>query len=65
MSEREGPLPALGRPDKQAVPEEDDDFASEHDNTTVDEAILADTDDRETESPRGWAGLERRDLTAD
>jgi len=55
----------LGEPDAQPVPDGESDFASEHDNTAVDESILTGTDDREPESPRGWSGLERRNLTAD
>lgn len=34
------------------------DFASEHDDTAVDEEITTGDDGGETESPRGWAGLE-------
>ncbi|HEY8534618.1 MAG TPA: hypothetical protein VIL44_12265 [Micromonospora sp.] len=65
MTERQRPLPALGEPDAQPLPDGDNDFAGEHDNTAVDESILTGTDDREPESPRGWSGLERRNATVD
>ncbi|MEV1286466.1 hypothetical protein [Micromonospora sp. NPDC049679] len=65
MTDRETPLPALGQPDAEPAPESDDDFAGEHDDTAVDEDILTGVDDREPESPRGWAGLERPEVTAD
>ncbi|MFF5084349.1 hypothetical protein ACFY36_45510 [Actinoplanes sp. NPDC000266] len=40
-------------------PDEQEDFAAEHDDTAVDEEITADRDDSETESPQGWSGLDR------
>ncbi|MEU8814647.1 hypothetical protein [Actinoplanes sp. NPDC048796] len=40
-------------------PDEQEDFAAEHDSTAVDEQITADEDDGETEGPRGWSGLEQ------
>jgi hypothetical protein len=54
----------LGRAPGDTTPPdtgEADDFASEHDDTAVDEAITAGRDRGEAESPRGWAGLEARD----
>jgi len=39
----------------------DDDFAVEHADTAVDKSIIDGRDSRESESPRGWAGLEERD----
>jgi hypothetical protein len=43
----------IGDPDDDQA-----DFAGEHDDTAVDEEITSGDDDREPESPRGWAGLE-------
>ncbi|GAB2596556.1 hypothetical protein Aab01nite_71860 [Paractinoplanes abujensis] len=41
-------------------PDEQEDFAGEHSDTTVDEDVSAgQDDDAEPESPEGWAGLER------
>ena len=40
-------------------PGEPDDFAEEHDATTVDPDVATGSGDEETESPDGWAGLER------
>ncbi|MEV4536079.1 hypothetical protein AB0J82_19875 [Asanoa sp. NPDC049518] len=54
----------LGRPEGDTDPADtgaDDDFAVEHEDTTVDEAIVDGDDRGESESPRGWAGLEERD----
>ncbi|WP_164842552.1 hypothetical protein [Actinoplanes solisilvae] len=39
-------------------PDEQEDFASEHDATAVDEDVTAGRYDDEPESPKGWAGLE-------
>jgi hypothetical protein len=50
-------LEALGDPDEDSDGAESD-FASEHDNTAVDEDITSGQDDGEEESPRGWAGLD-------
>lgn len=49
-------LPALG--DAEPVPEDDNDFAGEHDTTAVDREVT-DGDHAEQESPRGWSGLDR------
>jgi hypothetical protein len=51
-------LEALG--DGEPV-DSNSDFASEHSDTTVDESISADRDDKESESPDGWSGMEDRD----
>ena len=40
-------------------PDEGDDFAAEHDDTTVDPDVTADRDEAEPESPRGGDGLDR------
>jgi hypothetical protein len=40
-------------------PDDSDDFAEEHDDTTVDPDITSDRDDDEQESPGGWDGLDR------
>ena len=60
MTQREERLPALGQPVEEPTPEGDNDFASEHDITTVDRDITAGTEDgkREEESPQGWSGQE-------
>jgi hypothetical protein len=58
MTERDGELPALGTPDEQPTPDNDD-FAGEHDATTVDQDVTADRTVGEPESPRGWSGLDR------
>jgi hypothetical protein len=68
-------IPALGQPpldpdndpnagrepdDTGQEPDGDPDFASEHEETAVDEAIITGADtDREPESPRGWSGMQR------
>ncbi|SDY83419.1 hypothetical protein SAMN05421684_1794 [Asanoa ishikariensis] len=39
----------------------DDDFAVEHEDTAVDKSIIDGRDSGESESPRGWAGLEEHD----
>ncbi|GAB1689922.1 hypothetical protein [Krasilnikovia sp. M28-CT-15] len=46
---------AIGDPDVE-IP--DDDFAEEHTDTVVDRDIATGDQPGETESPRGWAGLE-------
>lgn len=59
MTQREERLPALGQPVEQPVPEGDNDFAGEHDSTTVDRDVTAGRDgDKESESPSGWSGME-------
>ncbi|MEV4345731.1 hypothetical protein AB0J83_14770 [Actinoplanes sp. NPDC049596] len=40
-------------------PDEQEDFASEHSDTAVDEDVTADRDDSEPESPDGSSGLEK------
>jgi hypothetical protein len=41
-------------------PDEQEDFAGEHDATAVDEEVAAGRDgDDEPESPKGWAGLDQ------
>ena len=56
-------LPAIGHPpqDPQAPTVNDQpDFAAEHEETAVDEDIITGEDEeREDESPKGWAGMER------
>ena len=59
MTQHEERLPALGQPAEKPVPEGDNDFAGEHDSTTVDDDVMTGESDRETESPGGWSGLER------
>ena len=56
-------LPAIGHPpqDPQAPDLNDQpDFATEHEETAVDEDIIRDGEDeeRESDTPKGWAGLE-------
>jgi hypothetical protein len=59
MTQREERLPALGQPVEEPVPEGDNDFAGEHDSTTVDHDVTSGRDsDRESESPNGWSGME-------
>jgi hypothetical protein len=49
----------IGDPDDAPADSADSgDFAGEHDDTAVDEDIASGDDQGETESPRGWAGLE-------
>jgi hypothetical protein len=50
-------LEALGDPDD--ADDADSDFASEHDDTAVDEDITDGRDRGEEESPRGWGGMDR------
>ncbi|HEX5542811.1 MAG TPA: hypothetical protein VFX60_14815 [Micromonospora sp.] len=56
-------LPAIGHPpqegEAETPPNSNADFAEEHDTTAVSEPILSGENQRETESPRGWSGLER------
>lgn len=64
MSERDdqgrGGLPPLGQPVNQTDPEDEPEFAGEHDKTAVDEEIITGADtEREPESPRGWSGMQR------
>nr|WP_221381184.1 hypothetical protein [Actinoplanes polyasparticus] len=41
-------------------PDEQEDFAGEHDATAVDDDVTADRDDdAEPETPQGWSGLDR------
>jgi hypothetical protein len=50
----------MGQPAGQTAPEDEPDFAAEHDKTAVAEDIITDTDtEREPESPRGWSGMQR------
>ena len=57
---REEHLAAIGQPAGGSPPEEQPDFAGEHDDTAVSEEIVTgEGDDREPESPRGWSGMER------
>jgi hypothetical protein len=51
-------LEALGDPTEDDA---DSDFASEHDDTAVDEDITGGRDRGEPESPRGWAGMDQED----
>ena len=37
----------------------DTDFATEHEDSTVDPDIATNREDGETESPRGWAGMDQ------
>ena len=39
-------------------PDDTGDFAEEHEDTAVDRDITGDKDDRESESPKGWDGLD-------
>ncbi|GIM96982.1 hypothetical protein [Paractinoplanes toevensis] len=39
-------------------PDDDQDFAEEHEQTTVDPAVSSGEDDGEPESPEGWDGLD-------
>jgi hypothetical protein len=54
-------LPAIGHPDQGpnegSRQDEQPDFAGEHNDTAVDEAVVT-GEDGEEESPHGWAGLE-------
>lgn len=64
MTEQEIPrnerLPALGQPPGRPDPEDDPDFATEHDETAVStEIITGEERNREPESPRGWSGMQR------
>ena len=56
---------ALGQTPDGQPPEEDPDFAGEHDDTAVANDIIEGTDSREPESPRGWSGLEKPGITVD
>lgn len=51
-------LNALGQPNEEPYSDIQSDFASEHDDTAVDEEIVIGTEEGESESPRGWAGME-------
>lgn len=56
---RAGQVP-LGRAPGETEPEDEPNFAAEHDKTAVAEDIITDTDtEREPESPRGWSGMQR------
>lgn len=46
----------IGDPDDEGGQQAD--FAAEHDDTAVDEDVTTGEEAGETESPRGWAGLE-------
>lgn len=53
-------LAPLGQPAEDTDPDDEPDFAGEHDKTAVAEDIITDTDtEREPESPRGWSGMQR------
>ena len=52
-------LEALGQPVEEGAPEEEHDFAGEHDATAVDKDVITDEDTGESESPEGWSGLDR------
>ena len=56
MTQQNERLPAFG--DEEAVPDGDSDFAGEHSDTVVDRNV-ADGEEGEEESPRGWSGLDR------
>ncbi|MEV0806174.1 hypothetical protein [Micromonospora sp. NPDC050200] len=51
-------LPALGEPPEGVDTLPEPDFANEHDRTAVDRDVVTgeDSDEREPESSRGWAG---------
>lgn len=56
-------LPAIGHPpperEQVAKPNENADFAEEHDAVAVTEDLTSGQDtEREDESPRGWSGLQ-------
>jgi|tagenome__1003787_1003787.scaffolds.fasta_scaffold17738118_2 hypothetical protein len=40
-------------------PDDDVDFAEEHEDTTVDERVTSGEDDAEPERPQGWDGLDK------
>ncbi len=40
-------------------PDEQQDFAGEHETTAVDDEVTADRDDAESESPQGWSGMDQ------
>ena len=53
-------LAPLGQPAGDVEPEDEPDFATEHEETAVDEEIITGADtEREPESPRGWSGMQR------
>jgi hypothetical protein len=52
-------LPAIGHPSQEPERDEEPDFAEEHEDTAVDEDIVSGENEREEESPKGWAGMER------
>ncbi|GAA0797330.1 hypothetical protein [Spirilliplanes yamanashiensis] len=58
MSEK---LEALGQPVEEPSPEGEHDFAGEHDATVVDKDVLDGDADGESESPRGWSGMDHDD----
>jgi hypothetical protein len=54
-------LAPLGRPEGKPAEVSDveqSDFSGEHEDTAVSKRITAGEDEREAESPKGWAGLE-------
>ncbi|MBO4205512.1 hypothetical protein [Micromonospora echinofusca] len=66
MTERDDPqhhehLAALGQPPAAPDPDADPDFANEHEETAVASDVITgeDEDEREPESPQGWAGMQR------
>ncbi|GGM18877.1 MULTISPECIES: hypothetical protein [Micromonospora] len=58
---RQQHLPPLGQPPEDSEPQQDPDFANEHDRTAVDRDVITgqDAGEREPESPRGWSGMQR------
>ncbi|WBB79540.1 hypothetical protein O7606_25885 [Micromonospora sp. WMMD882] len=59
--ERHERIPALGQPPEGADTLPEPDFANEHEETAVDRDIITgeDKEERESESPRGWSGMQR------
>ncbi|NBE80391.1 hypothetical protein [Micromonospora rubida] len=60
--QREEHVPALGQPPEGPDTMPEPDFADEHDLTAVDPDIITgdeDDEERETESPHGWSGMQR------
>jgi hypothetical protein len=52
-------LEAFGSDDIDDIDDADSDFASEHSDTTVDRDIEDGKDKGETESPKGWDGMDQ------
>jgi len=53
-------MPALGQP-PGAADDDEPDIAGEHEDTAVDKDVITGDDQREPESPDGWAGMEPTD----